>query len=85
MNLTYEEILENMKKAYFDECKVNVDNMSDLGKRFETVASELFALSCYGDYIFKQAFVQTATENTLTGTARSGDAKEKAKRSRRAF
>lgn len=65
MNKTYEEILEGMKNAYFSACSERVDENSAVSKRFEAVASELFALSCYGDYIFRQAFIQTATGGHL--------------------
>ncbi|MCH5321288.1 MAG: baseplate J/gp47 family protein [Eubacterium sp.] len=65
MNKTYEEILESMKIAYFNECGVKLDENSETAKRFEAVASELFAISCYGDYIFRQAFIQTATGEYL--------------------
>lgn len=65
MNKTYDEILEEMKCAYFNECGERLDDNSQTAKRFEAVASELFALSCYGDYIFRQAFVQTATKDNL--------------------
>lgn len=79
MNLTYEEILEQMKKAYFDECAENVNDNSEIGKRFQSVASELFALSCYGDYIFKQAFVSTATGKFLDSHARVRGCERKSK------
>lgn len=65
MNRTYEEILESMKNAYFSECKCTVDANSQTMKRFEILSSELFSISCYGDYIFKQAFVQTAAGENL--------------------
>lgn len=65
MNKTYDEILEDMKNAYFNECGEKAEDNSQLEKRFEAVASELFAVSCYGDYVFKQAFVQTATGENL--------------------
>lgn len=62
---TYEEILDSMKNAYFSECGYAVEKNSETEKRFEIMASELFSISCYGDYIFKQAFVQTATGDNL--------------------
>ncbi|MDE6470250.1 MAG: baseplate J/gp47 family protein [Eubacterium sp.] len=65
MNKTYEEILDSMKAAYFKECGKPCDYNSNTVKRLEAVASELFALSCYGDYIFRQAFIQTATKENL--------------------
>lgn len=65
MNKTYEEILEDMKCTYFSVCGEKLDEYSKTARRFETVASELFALSCYGDYIYRQAFIQTATKDNL--------------------
>lgn len=65
MKRTYEEILESMKTAYFNECTVAAEKNSRTMKCFEILASELFSVSCYGDYIFKQAFVQTATGKSL--------------------
>lgn len=65
MNLTYNQILNEMKDAYEGECSEMLEKGSDTEKRLEAVASELFALSCYGDFIFKQAFVQTATGEYL--------------------
>lgn len=65
MNRTYEEILESMKNAYFEEYGAAPEESSQTMKRFEILASELFSLSCYGDYIFRQAFVQTASGENL--------------------
>lgn len=65
MNRTYEEILEKMKNVYFSECKETPDENSREMKRLEAVASEIYAVSCYGDYIFRQAFIQTATGENL--------------------
>lgn len=60
MKTTYNEILNSMKTVFYNECGENVESLSDLGARFEAVASELFSISCYGDFILKQAFPQTA-------------------------
>lgn len=65
MKRTYEEILDSMKAAYFNECNCLPDDSSATMKIFEILASELFSLSCTGDYIFRQAFVQTATGEHL--------------------
>ncbi len=65
MNLTYEDILGNMKQAYYEKCQELADTGSEMGKRLEVLAGELFSLSCYADYVFKQAFVQTATGKAL--------------------
>lgn len=65
MNKTYDDILVEMKNAYFKESKEKPDDNSSVMQRLKAVASELFALSCYGDYIFKQAFIQTAAGKQL--------------------
>ncbi len=65
MNKTYDEILIEMKNAYFNESGEIPEESSAVFKRLQAVASELFALSTYGDYIFKQGFIQTATKEYL--------------------
>lgn len=65
MKITYNEILNAMKTAFFNECGETVQPLSDLGARFKAVASELFSVSCYGDYILKQSYPQTATGEYL--------------------
>ncbi len=65
MKATYNEILNSMKTAFFNECGEYVQPLSDLGARFKAVASELFSISCYGDYILKQSYPQTATGEYL--------------------
>ncbi len=63
--ITYNDILNRMKNAYFEKTGENVDTVSDLGARFQAVASELYSLSCHADFVLKQAFVQTATGDYL--------------------
>lgn len=65
MNRTYEQILDSMKGEYFKQCNTAVEEGSQIMRCFEILASELFSLSCYGDYIFRQAFVQSASGNNL--------------------
>lgn len=65
MKITYDEILNEMKNAFFNKCGKNFDSLSDVGLRLQAVASELYSLSCYGDYILKQAFPQTANGEYL--------------------
>lgn len=69
MNKTFDEIISEMKNAYFNSKGENLEENSEILKRFEAVASELYALSCYGDFIFKQAFVQNATGEYLDAHA----------------
>lgn len=61
MNLTYDEILNSMKTAFANEKGEAVKELSDIEARFKAVASEIYSVSAYGDYILKQSFPQTAT------------------------
>lgn len=65
MNLTFNDLVTQMKNSYFSVTGETLLEDSETAKRLEAVASELYSLSCYGDYIFKQAFVQTATGKYL--------------------
>lgn len=62
---SYETILDTMKTAYFQGCGETVAADSDLDIRFKAVASELFSLSCYGDFLLRQAFPQSAAGKYL--------------------
>lgn len=83
MKLTYDEILNSMKKTFYEQTGENVDLLGDLGARFQAVASELYSLACNCDYNFRQSWPQTATGEylekhaTLRGTARKQGAKAK--------
>lgn len=65
MNLTYDEILNAMKSEFAKEKGESVQALSDLEARFKAVASEIYSVSAYGDYILKQSFPQTATGEFL--------------------
>lgn len=65
MNLTYDEILNTMRSEFAKEKGEDVKNLSDLEARFKAVASEIYSVSVYGDYILKQSFPQTATGEFL--------------------
>lgn len=65
MSVTYDEILNSMKKAYFEEKGENVKNYSELDLRFKAVASEIYSVCAYNDFILKQGFPQTATGEYL--------------------
>lgn len=65
MNRTYEQILDSMKSEYFRHCDTVAEDGSQIMRCFEILASELFSLSCYGDYIFRQAFIQSASGDNL--------------------
>lgn len=65
MSLTYDEILDSMKTAFQEEKGETVKNLSDLEMRFKAVASEIYSVFAFGDYILKQGFPQTATGEYL--------------------
>lgn len=77
MKLTYDEIEKNMKSAYFEKSGDNPPDNSFEEKIIEALSSELYGLSCYGDYIIKQAFVQTATGKYLDMLGEMRDCKRK--------
>lgn len=60
MRKTYDEILNSMNQAFYEECGENPENLHEIETRLKSVATELYALSVYGDYILKQAFASTA-------------------------
>ena len=70
MSLTYNEILNSMKAAFQQEKGEPVAELSDLELRFKAVASEIYSVCAYGDYIFRQGFAQTATGEYLDRHAR---------------
>lgn len=61
LSLTLDEITNKMRKAYFNEAKKDTVPYSDTDNRIKAVATELFSVYSYADYIFKQSFPQTAT------------------------
>ena len=65
MSLTYDEILASMKTAFQEEKGETVKNLSDLEMRFKAVASEIYSVFAFGDYVLKQGFPQTATGDYL--------------------
>lgn len=60
LSLTLDEITNKMRKAYFDEVKKDIVPYSDTDNRIKAAATELFSVYSYADYIFRQAFPQTA-------------------------
>ncbi len=68
MSITYNEILDSMKAAFQQEKGEAVADLSDLELRFKAVASEIYSVCAYGDYIFRQGFPQNTLQNsTLNG------------------
>lgn len=62
---TYDEIIRTMKNAFYDECGENCDDLGDISIRFQCVATELYALSTYQNFLEKQLFVTTASGSNL--------------------
>lgn len=60
MKITYEQIINNMKTAFFERCGERAADFSDVSARLEAAASELFSLACRGEYVLRQAFAQSA-------------------------
>ncbi|MCD7873128.1 MAG: baseplate J/gp47 family protein [Clostridiales bacterium] len=69
MSLTYNEILNEMKTAFYNESGEAVKELSDLELRFKAVASEIYSVCANADFVLKQAFVQTATGEYLENHA----------------
>ena len=67
--ISYDEILQNMRTAYFDECGLYPDMNTRVGVRLKAVASELCNLSAYTDYALKQSSWKTATGAYLDAIA----------------
>jgi uncharacterized phage protein gp47/JayE len=66
----YNEILNNMRTAYFEECGFEPAPASDLELRFKAVASEIFSAYSFAEFVLKQGFPQTATGEYLDKHAR---------------
>lgn len=58
-----------MQNAYFEKTGNTVDWHSDIGIRFQTVASELLSLYAYSDFVLKESMVQTAEGSYLDNHA----------------
>lgn len=65
MTISYNDVLDNMKNDYYQKCGKILDLNSETGARIQAVASEIYSLNCYGDFVLKQAFPQTATSRYL--------------------
>ena len=66
-----------MKNAYFERRGEVPELQSDIGVRFQAVASELLSLSAYADFILRQAFPQTAAGEYLEFHAELRDIERK--------
>lgn len=77
MKATYNEILQAMISTYNSVLQTEIVPNSIDEKKLQAFASELYGLSCYGDFILKQAFVQTATGEYLDRHGALRDCKRK--------
>lgn len=65
MKLTLNKITDEMRKAFFKEAGREAPLCSDTDNRIKAAATELFSAYSYAEYIFKQAFPQTAAGKYL--------------------
>lgn len=65
MELTYNDFLYAMEKEYIDSTGMACDDAGDLKIRFRILASQLFSMKMYGDFIIRQAFAQSASGEYL--------------------
>ncbi|MCM1285175.1 MAG: baseplate J/gp47 family protein [Acetobacter sp.] len=65
MSRTKDEIFDEMKQYYSSLCKEKLDKNSVQSRIMEALATEIYAIYCYSDYIFNQAFAHTATGEYL--------------------
>lgn len=63
--IKFDELLSNMKNAYFAECGENPSENAEALARIKAVCSELYNMACYGDFAFAQSFYQSATGEYL--------------------
>lgn len=71
MRATYQEITDKMRAAFFDACGEKPENLPELDARFRSVATELYALSVFGDHVQSQVFADTARGADLDGPRRT--------------
>lgn len=71
MRATYQEITDKMRAAFFDACGEKPEDLPELDARFRSVATELYALSVFGDHVQSQVFADTARVRTWIGTRRT--------------
>ncbi len=69
MNYGYDEILNDLKQEYERVSGTALWEQSETFRRFEAIASELFALSCFANRNLVQSFPQSATGEYLDAHA----------------
>lgn len=79
----YKDILERMRAAYIQKSGNKPEDVSDIGLRLQVMAGEIYRLEARMDWLWRQAFPQTADGEQLdlhggeTGVKRGG--REKAR------
>lgn len=63
--MTQAEIYQEMLETFEEETGYEIGTTGDLAVRFQAAAAQLMALYHYGDYIYRQAFPQTAQAESL--------------------
>lgn len=63
--ISYNDIIENMRSAYFEQSNEVLDMNSESGIRIKAIATELYNLYVMGEYNLKQAGWTTATGEYL--------------------
>lgn len=79
MKITYSEILDKMKTAFTEKSGESASDYSEILLKMEALATELYAVYCYGDYIEKSAFPQSASGEYLDMHGELRDVKRKQK------
>lgn len=65
LKTTYNDLIRRMKNKFYEECGEDCDDLGDISIRFQCVATELYALSTFQNYLEKQLFVSTASGENL--------------------
>lgn len=79
MTNTYEDILNRMKKTFYNESGENPDESGEILARLKAAATEIFSLYAYGDFITKQSHLKTASGEYLDRIGESFCLKRKGK------
>lgn len=77
MSLSYNDIYNAMKTAFYDECGQSAEEYSETAMKLRAVAGEVFAVSSIGEYMYRQAFPQTAAGESLDRLAAIRNIKRK--------
>lgn len=63
--MTQGEIYQKMLEQFEEETGYEIQGSGDMAVRLQAAAAQIMSLYHYGDYIFRQAFPQTAQEENL--------------------